>query len=166
MKYTNISCGPIMRFLRIFVFAIWALRINTAFAADVNVADMVENLSLAVPNLMRLVTALAYVMGMFFVVRAVVLLKDYGESRTAQTTDRGHLKGGLITLAVGAALLYLPTSVHVGMSTFWATPTPYAYITDQSDPWSELISACFMIIQLAGTIAFIRGLVMLNALGD
>ena len=32
--------------------------------------------------------------------------------------------------------------------------------------WSELLNACIMIIQLIGTIAFIRGLVILTHLGE
>ena len=51
------------------------------------------------------------------------------------------------------------------MSTFWTNPTPYAYM-QQQDQWMQFVSACFRIIQLFGTIAFIRGLVILSHAGD
>ena len=51
-------------------------------------------------------------------------------------------------------------------STFWTNPTPLAYVAQQNDPWSELIQACFLVIQLIGTIAFIRGLIMLTHLSQ
>ena len=76
-----------------------------------------------------------------------------------------ELKGPLIYLGVGGALLYLPTSVQVGLSTFWSHPNPYAYQTEMQDSWVDLLQAVFMILQLIGTIAFIRGLVMLTHLG-
>ena len=153
-------------FFKFFIAVLFALGASTASAAiDVNVATMVQNFKAALPNLMQLVTALAYVIGMFFVIRGVMLLKDHGESRTHHGGgERGHLQRGLIMIAVGAALLYLPTSVQVGMSTFWSNPTPLAYVAQQDDSWSQLIQACFLIIQLIGTIAFIRGLIMLTHL--
>lgn len=163
MKITH----SILWLLRIILVAFIALQANPANAAvEVNVATMVENFNDALPSIMRLVTAIAYVMGMFFIIKGVMMLKDVGESRSALHGDRGLLKGGLIMLFVGAALLYLPSSVQTGMSTFWANPTPLAYVAQQNDPWSELIKACFMIIQLIGTIAFIRGLIMLSYLGQ
>ena len=153
--------------LRISITALLVVHTNTAHAAvEVNVATMIENFKVALPSLMRLITALAYVIGMFFVIRGIMMLKEHGESRTHQSSDRGHLKGGLIMIAVGAALLYLPSSVQTGMSTFWTNPTPLAYVAQQNDPWSELIQACFLVIQLIGTIAFIRGLIMLTHLSQ
>jgi intracellular multiplication protein IcmC len=129
-----------------------------------DLATMITNLSKAIPNLMQFVTALAYVMGMYFVVEGIIKLKKYGESRAGMSGE-GNLKGPMMYLGVGAALMFLPSSVQVGMSTFWENPTPYAYVTDTLDPWSMLIQNIFLIIQLIGTIAFIRGLIILSHVG-
>lgn len=138
---------------------------NSAYAVlQVNAATMLENLSNSIPELMRLVTALAYVLGMLFVVRGVIQLKHYGEQRTQHSPEHS-LSKPLIMIGVGAALLYLPSAVQAGLTTFWQTPTPYAYKTELATPYFEVVSAAFMIIQLIGTIAFIRGLILLTQHG-
>lgn len=137
---------------------------GTANALSVDVGTMITNLSQSIPNLMQLVTALAYVMGMLMVIRGVYGLKRYGEQRTSHSTSDEHsLKGPLLLILVGAALIYLPTSVNVGLSTFWSEPNPYAYQTNASQgSWDDLLNSVFLIVQLIGTIAFIRGLIILT----
>ena len=130
--------------------------------ASLSAMDMIKNISTQIPNLMYLITALAYVMGMFFVFHGVMALKHYGEQRTMMS-GQPHLKGPMIYITVGALLLFLPNSVQTGMSTFWTQPNPYGYLLQQ-DQWSQFINNCFMVVQLFGTIAFIRGLVILTHL--
>lgn len=130
---------------------------------NLSAVDMVKNFTTQLPNLMRLVTAVAYVMGMYFVIAGVIKLKHVGEMRM-QMSPEHSLKSPIIFLTVGAMLLYLPTSVQVGMSTFWTDPNPYGYLQEQ-DQWAEFFNNCFMVVQLFGVIAFIRGLIMLTHLG-
>lgn len=145
------------------VLVSYLLLIQSAYAA-ITVSDMIENIAAAIPPLMQFVTALAYVLGFYFVFNGILLLRKYGEQRT-QMSSEAHLKGPLISLAVGSALIYLPSSVTTGMATFWTEPAPYAYVTTQTDPWSQFYMACFVIIQFIGVIAFVRGLVILSHLG-
>jgi hypothetical protein len=142
-----------------------------AFADVPDAATMLENLVSTVPQFMQLVTATAYVMGMWFVYKAVLGLKAFGEQRNMMAQNE-HLKGPLIMMAVGAMLLYLPSSIQAGLTTFWTTgdlggvSNPYGYVTDASDDFSVLYQDAFILIQLLGTIAFIRGLLVLSALGQ
>ncbi|HLB42399.1 MAG TPA: hypothetical protein VJN02_06050 [Gammaproteobacteria bacterium] len=124
--------------------------------------DMLINISTQLPSLVRMVTALAFVMGVYFVVHGLFELKRFGESRTMMSHDR-ELKGPLVFILVGVLLIYLPTSVRIGLSSFWVNPNPYAYLQVESQ-WAELISVCFLVIQLIGIIAFIRGLVLMTHL--
>jgi intracellular multiplication protein IcmC len=130
---------------------------------SLNAQAVLTNLVQQVPNLMRLVTAIAYVLGMYFIIAAVMKFKHFGESRTMMSHEHS-VATPVIMMSVGAALLYLPTSVQVGMSTFWTDPNPYAYL-EQKDQWSQFIGDCFLVIQFIGTIAFIRGLVILSHVG-
>lgn len=130
---------------------------------NVDIGTMIQNLAKTIPNFMQLVTALAYVMGIYLIWKGILELKHFGESRTQMSTEHS-MKTPLIYLFVGAALLYLPSSVQVSLSTFWSQPNPYAYVQDSTDPWSQLIQSIFMLLQLIGTIAFIRGLVLLTHL--
>jgi len=132
--------------------------------ATPDVGTMLMNFTQSVPQLMQLVTASAYVMGMYFIYRGLTKLKDYGEQRT-QMSSQHDMKGPIIFLCVGTALLYLPTAVATGLSTFWGESNVYAYVPDSNDQWSELYQDSFIIIELIGTISFIRGLVILSHLG-
>ncbi len=135
---------------------------NVALAASApDVATMLVNFSDAVPSLMRLVTAFAYVMGFFFVIKGVMDLKHFGESRSMMSQE--HSLGKPITfITVGTLLLYLPASVQTGLSTFWTSPNPYGYLSSSEANWTDLTGAVFMVVELVGTIAFIRGLVILT----
>ena len=124
---------------------------------------MLVNIAQQLPALMQMVTAIAYVIGMYFVVCGMFKLKQYGESRTMMSGQH-HLKEPMFFLIVGALLLYLPSSVQVGMSTFWANPNPYGYFT-QTDQWSQFLIFVFWLCSLSVPIAFIRGFVILSHLG-
>jgi uncharacterized membrane protein HdeD (DUF308 family) len=122
---------------------------------------MLASLQNAIPNLTRLVTAIAYVMGIFMVIKGIMELKHAGEMRT-QMSHEHHLTKPLLMITMGTLLIYLPSSVQMGMSTFWSEPNPYGYVDVQADQWQQAINVCFAVIQFIGVIAFIRGLVLLS----
>jgi intracellular multiplication protein IcmC len=148
---------------------VWAAESNDSFTlatgTSISAQTMLINFAKSVPNLMRMVTAIAYVMGMYFIFYGVVKMKELGESRTMMSREHS-IWGPIVLLTVGALLIYLPTSVQVGMSTFWTNPNPYGYEdAEKSDQWAQFFAVCFTIIQLVGVIAFIRGLVILSHMG-
>lgn len=162
--HTNTNSKAMKAFLSLaLIFA--SIYPSLVFAvATPDAASMLSNLADTVPQFMKLVTAMAYVTGMFLIIRGLIGLKQYGESRTMMSSQQ-DLKGPLILMAVGTALLYLPTSVTAGLTTFWTDPNPYGYEDHSSDQWATLIQNCFLVVQLIGTIAFIRGLLILTQLG-
>ncbi|OGT47749.1 MAG: hypothetical protein A3E83_04920 [Gammaproteobacteria bacterium RIFCSPHIGHO2_12_FULL_41_20] len=147
-----------------FVFSKTAYAVGPTNLGQFNLQTMLTAFQTQVPALMKLVTAVAYVMGMYFIIIAVIGLKHFGESRSMMSQEHS-LKGPLIFFAIGTALMYLPSAVSVGLTTFWSSPTPYAYQTSSTGQWNSFVSACFLIVQLIGTISFIRGLVILSRLG-
>jgi len=149
----------------VFFFVISYVMFTSSAYAVPNVADMVINIAQTVPQLMYFTTALAYVFGFWFVFHGILLLKKYGMQRTQMSGD-ANLGPPIVSIFVGAALIYLPSSIQSGMSTFWTTPNPYEYESKTSEEWNTFVSACFMIIQLIGVIAFMRGLMMLTKLGQ
>lgn len=155
------------RYASIAIMAVMAvLFMSSAHAQTVDVSNLspetiLTNISEnALPNLMRLVTAISYVLGMVFIFRGVVKLKHVGEMRT-QMSHEHNIATPIALIAVGALLLYLPSSVQIGMSSFWSDPSPYSY-TENQDQWSQFINVCFMVVQFVGTVAFIRGLIILS----
>ncbi|OAI48680.1 hypothetical protein AYO45_04550 [Gammaproteobacteria bacterium SCGC AG-212-F23] len=140
--------------------------VNVAEAALVpDAGTMIKNITAAVPNLILFTTALGYVLGMFMVFQGIMKLKQYGEQRTMMSSQY-ELKGPLMYIFVGAALLYLPSSLQTATSTFWGNTSPLEYVPASGDAWSSLIQDCFMIIQLIGYVAFIRGLMILAKVGS
>lgn len=139
-----------------------------ASAQDVNVSglsaqDMLVNIARQVPSLMRLVTAFAYVFGMYLIIHGVIRMRHLGEMRTMMSHEHNAV-GPIVMLVTGGMLLYLPSAVQVGLSTFWTDPNPYGYVQEK-DQWADFIGVCFTIVQLIGTIAFIRGLIILSHIG-
>lgn len=125
--------------------------------------QMLVNISQQIPSLMRMVTAIAYVLGIFMIIKGIMLLKHAGEMRTQMSYEHSIVKP-IVYLVIGAMLTYLPTAVQTGLSTFWANPNPYGYLQAQGQ-WFSFINVCFLVVQFVGTIAFIRGLVILSHLG-
>jgi hypothetical protein len=75
------------------------------------------------------------------------------------------LTGPLLYIFVGAGMIYLPSSIQSGLTTFWLNPNPYGYAEEVSSEWTDLYNATCIIVQLIGLIAFIRGLMMLTHIG-
>jgi len=127
-----------------------------------DIQTMLINFSTAVPNLMRLVTASSYVVGLLLVGSAVMRMKHYGEMRT-QMSQEHSIWGPVIEFLIAIALLYLPSSVATMTSTFWTTPLTYVPPTG---PNALFISAAYQVVGLIGAIAFIRGLLILKQAGS
>ncbi|MDA8561921.1 hypothetical protein N9L02_02270 [Gammaproteobacteria bacterium] len=149
----------------IFFFGlIYFSSVSNIYAATPSVDEMIKSFAESVPQIMSFVTALGYVLGIWFVFHGIILLKKYGMQRTQMSGD-ASMTPSLLSIFVGAALIYLPSSVRSGLQTFWTDPNPYGYNVDAENEWVDFYQACFMIIQLIGVIAFIRGLVMVTKLG-
>lgn len=162
MKHTWRILGWVM-FITSMLLVAPAYAQNVAVTAP-DAQSMLMRIASQTPNLIRLVTAVAYVMGMFFMITAIIKFKHLGESRTMMSQEHS-VTGPLVTFLIGAALIYLPSSVQVGMSTFWTNPNPFGY-TMEKNQWMEFFNTIVMIMQLIGIIAFIRGLVILTHVGS
>lgn len=137
---------------------------KTKFLGDIpNAQEILASIKDNIPFFMKMVTAIAYVMGMYFIVTAVFKLKQYGEART-QMSQQHHLREPIMYFVAGTLLLYLPSAVQVGWNTFWQDISPFAHVEDKGG-FAELYSSVFAAIKLFGTIAFVRGLVLLAKAG-
>lgn len=157
------------RFFALFMLFCYSCTYSDCVFADnvLNVPalqDMINHLSSSIPSLMKLVTGSAFVMGMYLMISSVIRMKHFGEMRSMMGREHA-VWGPIIQFFVGAFLIYLPSTVHMMMWTLWNVSSPLAYSTASSTN-SEFISSCFLIIQLVGTIAFIRGLLFLNEAGS
>jgi len=166
---TSISSPWFCRFFLFFIFN--QIFIKGTFAADklpyqeVSLTTLITNLAQQLPQVWLLVTALSYVFGFFFVVEGILKMKKFAEQRSMMSTE-ASMRGPLLWLFVGAAMIYLPSSLNAGLTTFWLNPNPFGYENEIKEKWRDLYNACIYIVQLVGLIAFIRGLFILVHLGQ
>lgn len=123
-----------------------------------NAAEMLININQSIPELMRLTTALAYVGGTFMMVMNIAAMRN-APFLSSPGQGQQSMWALLKKIFVGAGLIYLPSVIHVGTSTFWADESPLSYITTSNvDIFSGVLLAARSIIYLIGTISVIKGL--------
>jgi intracellular multiplication protein IcmC len=118
--------------------------------------------------LVRLVTALSYLLGVTFIFRAVFQLKQYGEM-TVMRASGTSIKGPMILFVVGAALLFFPsTKSALLMSTFgYGQQQQLQYVIPGAPLLdSNSLKGLLHMIQLVGFISFLRGWTQLAHLSN
>ena len=132
--------------------------------------DVLSNIASNMTPVEHLISGAAYLIGLFFIVKAVSALKSIGESRSSGSTN-GTMKEPLIYFLVGAMLLYLPTAVDIMMqSTFgYSNILAYSSISSKSSTLDILFGqnsavgeSLAIIIQVIGLVSFIRGWVLIS----
>lgn len=127
---------------------------------------VITNIGNNITPMLRMVTGGAYLFGFGFVFRGIFMLKAYGDQRTMMSSQ-ANLKGALICLFVGAALIYYPTLEQILLMTAFSanSTSPLQYqtnITMNQTAYFSLLKC----VQLIGTISFIRGWIMLTHLAN
>ncbi|MCX7118034.1 MAG: type IV secretion protein IcmC [Legionellales bacterium] len=137
------------------------------------IADQVDVLTNIAQNLQsvdRLITGAAYLMGLAFGVKAMMTLKELGESKTMMSGHKS-LKEPLLYFLVAAMLIYLPTGFEVFMNTTfgYSSVLSYAPIDSNSSALDILFgqgsmvgSSLAIIIQTIGLVAFVRGWILIS----
>lgn len=133
---------------------------------SIDFQTMLQNLAKSYPNLWRLLTASSYIMGFFFIFKAVYSLKIYGESRT-MSSSQTSIKGPLANILAGVMLIFIPTAFSMINMTFFGTPNLLSYNQGGIGVFTqESIAAVLGVVQLVGLIAFIRGWVYIARAGE
>ena len=116
--------------------------------------QILVNIANQVPQLIDLLHALAYILGLGFIIGGVVKLKHVGEQRTMMS--QGGLGGPLMSLMVGTLLIFLPTTIEMGTATFWTTPCSYCYPAEQDTPFDAFIRVCYVVINFTAIFTCIK----------
>jgi len=134
--------------------------------------DIITNVANSMKPIQRMVTGAAYLIGVLFIVKAIISLKAFGESKTMMSSSHSF-KEPMVFLVVGALLLYFPTLVQVLLNTAfgnseYAQILAYGPISSGSSAINTLFgessalgAALTVIIQTIGLIAFVRGWVII-----
>ena len=129
--------------------------------------NVLLNLANSLVPVEKLVTGAAYLLGILFVMKAFILMKEHGESRGQ---NAGGFKEVVAYLFVGGLLVYFPSAFQMLMRTTFGYENALAYAPSGSNstfitalfaPGNELGSSLAIIIQLVGVISFVRGWILI-----
>ena len=129
-------------------------------------ADILRNIASTLEPVEKMITGIAYVIGIAFAFKAIYSLKAYGEARSMMSSNTANMKEPLTYLFVAGIFIYLPAAMNLLMTTTFGNDVILQYAPLNSS--NSTINALFgssstvgkpltMIIQVIGLIAFIRG---------
>ncbi len=138
-----------------------------AQAVDVaKLNNMLASISSNVPGLVQFIFGACYVMGIFFVLRAVYKFKAHAQMVSQMSTDKSVAKP-LVVLMIGVGLIWLPSLMDTFLATLWnyGTDSVVAY-PESTDPFLNITGPLVDIVRVFGLIAIVRGWAMLVKLGN
>ena len=134
---------------------------STSYGASTDLNAILTSLKDNAEPLMRFVVATSYVIGLWFMIAAMGDLKKIGQSASAQA--QGGINGPLIKLVIGALLFYLPSTINIGIATFWGNDSGImGYQAENGDVFGHLKGGVIAVVQVIGYISLVKGLVILS----
>lgn len=130
--------------------------------------NIFKNLKPSLLQVQKLITAVAYLMGVHFLIKGVSALKHAGEMRS-HMSQQHSMKEPIYYLLVGSMLLYLPSGLSVFLGTVFGSDEILGY--SQLSSSSAFLNSMFgaagvfgedmvLFVQIIGLIAFVRGWLM------
>ncbi len=147
--------------LIILFFLSFLLMPTGAYAVDV--LTMLKGFESSLMPLYQLVTAIGYVAGFLLTYSALIQLRRYGEMRTMMASN-AELKGPMITMIVGASLIYLPGLMKISLTTLFGSDSILQYPSSGTD-WDQAATTLLNIVAFVGVVAIMRGLFHFHRLG-
>lgn len=137
--------------------------------SNVSVYSIMSNLSVSIGDLSGFIVSLFYLAGVGIAMGAVLRLKKLGV-RSAMMQSDGGVVGPFVQLMIGAALVYSPSLLAVMNETFWGSPEFESVLSWSNSYQGSQIVAVIRplvgIIQLIGSIAFLRGWLILARISN
>lgn len=121
----------------------------------VDLTQMIRNLARSLQDVIKMTTAIVYLMGVGLMLAGIFDLKTMGRGQQSNPDEK--IKG-LLKLFVGAMFVYLPTTLSSFSETFFGQGSLVSY--DNYAP-VNIYSSMKVILKLAGIIWFARGSMML-----
>jgi len=128
--------------------------------------DIILNMGALVEPFMYLITAAAYLCGIWLMALAVAQFKKVADYRSMMYHPV-EFKGPIMQLVVGISLIYLPTIFKAVTHTAWGTLDIMRYDDPpyDSNEFDDVIAVCFNVLKLIGVFGFLRGLFILSKVG-
>ena len=137
-------------------------------------ASILENLAPSLVQVEKLITGLAYIIGVTFLIKGVMSLKLIGEQKSHMQPHHSF-REPIFYLLSGSMLLYFPTGLGIVLSTVFGSSDILDYSQmNLSNPILESVfgnsglfgSNLVLFIQVIGLIAFVRGWIIIAKVGQ
>lgn len=122
----------------------------------IDLITILGNISQSLYPVQRLISGGAYLLGIIFVMKALGKIKKIGDHR-AQSSSQEKMFTPMMYLFFGAALIYLPSMMHIMSNTAFGVGNVLTYTPP---PSPNIYSTMGLIIRTAGVLWFIRGCVL------
>lgn len=129
-----------------------------------DLASILVHLQRSLEPIWGFLIAFSYVLGICFIVIAIMRLKQYGQM-TVMMSTHASLGPTLAYIIVGAGLLFLPTLLDIMSVTLWDYGVDDIRGFDQTIGFHEIMIPIIQLIQVLGLISFIRGWILLTKIG-
>lgn len=138
--------------------------VDAVTAKDLN--QMLATMDQSVPGVVQLLFGASYVAGIFFIYKAIMKLKVYGQALSQMSSDKNIMKPILLML-VGVGFIWLPGLMDSFLYTLWnyGTDSVLQYPAN-ADIWVQLTNPLINLLRVFGLISIIRGWGMLARLGS
>lgn len=143
------------------------LRGNAGDVTDgaLSLGDAFANMAKSIPSIMRIVSLGAILAGFFFTVKAILLLPQLTEGRVPGHKVFWTFFAGAILYSLSPMISSVMSSIGAGDAEVGGLLTSKYYQTSGGDI-SGTVASVLIFVQLLGLIAFIRGALIMKAMGD
>ncbi len=128
-----------------------------------DLSTMIEHMGSSVNPLERVVSGMAYLLGIFLLWTSVKKAKDMADKR-ARAGAGGQVFVPMAYAAGGMAFLYLPSFIDIARESFFGMNSPIGYtstIDELRAKYGDSIYMMMRLVNLAGLIWFIRGIMLM-----
>ena|SRR3990167_4229536 len=133
-------------------------------AYETEQVNILLNLAKSLIPIESLITGLAYMLGIYFVIKALLVLKENAEGKGQSSS--GGVKGALIYFFVASMFIFFPSGFAVLMNTTfgYSGVLEYAPVSGQYSLMDSVFGsnnpmgqALTLLIQVIGGVAYVRG---------
>lgn len=122
----------------------------------IDLVTIIGNISQSLYPVQRLITGLAYLLGILFFITAVMKFMKIGDHR-AQSSSRDTMYSPVMYLVFGSILIYLPSALNLAANTAFGVGNVLTY--SSYNPYN-IYSSMGLLIRTAGVLWFVRGCVL------
>lgn len=124
--------------------------------STVDLVTIIGNLSQSLYPVQKLISGLAYILGLLFFYQAIEKLRKIGDHR-AQSSSQEKMYTPAMYIVMGALLVYLPSAMSMMAATAFGAGNVLTYANYNP---LNVYSSMGLVIRTAGVLWFVRGCVL------